>query len=374
MRVRSAAAVLAALVAPAPARAAVTDLSAGPAAGATAAAPASAEFDAFFRRHVTVAAGDSVRWQLRGFHTVTFVPPGATAPAFVNVDVTRPLRSPLDAAGRPFWFGGLPTLFLGADTFRRIGGGTFDGRHVTSSGLPPLRGAIRPYTLRFTRPGTYTYVCLSHPGTRNVANGMRGTVTVLPRGRPVPSAAANRAAAAREATAAARRARALARWAGPSGARVEAGHDTTGITLLSFFPRTRRIRVGTTVTFEMSPRSLSFHTVSFGPARYLDARRRQFEPVGTGPGPTPHIRLNPIVFFGTEPTKLGSDPASPTPAYDGRNHGNGLMSLIAMDIDRTPASPNPSAVRVRFTRPGRFAYVCLVHRGMRGTIVVVPKA
>jgi plastocyanin len=31
------------------------------------------------------------------------------------------------------------------------------------------------YTLRFTTPGTYEFICLAH-----VDRGMRGTVTVLP--------------------------------------------------------------------------------------------------------------------------------------------------------------------------------------------------
>ncbi len=60
------------------------------------------------------------------------------------------------------------------------GGATYDGSGFVNSGLLFLRvppGSQKPptYSLTFTKPGTYEYDCLLHPG-------MDGTVTVLPAG------------------------------------------------------------------------------------------------------------------------------------------------------------------------------------------------
>ena len=336
-------------------------------------APRSLEVDAFFRRNVTVGAGDRVRWEMRGFHTITFVPRGTPAPKFVRFDPVQRITGYRDLTGRPFAFSdiGIPALYLGTGVIHRLGGDSYDGARLISSGIPPLNGTVRPYSLRFPTAGTYRYVCLTHPGSRNVANGMSGTITVLPRGSRVPSASADRAAARAQLASITRRARRLDRWRGPSGPRVEAGNDRTdGITLLRFFPRVKRIRAGQTVEFAIAPGSLSFHTVTFGPERALRPLRRQFTQTPGGPGRPPHLRVNPTTFFGTEPWALGSDPATPVPDYDGRNHGNGLLSLVAMDIDATPDSPNPRRTRMRFTRPGSYRFECLVHRGMTGRIDV----
>jgi len=338
------------------------------------AAPKGTELDRFFPRTITIAAGRSVRWRLRGFHSVTFVPKGTEAPPFVDIDGSRPMRGFTDQLGAPLWFNGLPTLFLGARALARTPGPAYDGSALRSSGLPPATGAVRPYTLRFPRAGSYRFVCLSHPGSRNVANGMRGVVRVLPRGRRPPPPSTLRRAVTRELASAARSATRLARHRGPSGARVVAGHDRDGITLLRFFPRVRSVRVGQTVSFEISPQSLSFHTVTFGPQAETQPHRRSFVPFPSEPGSPARLAVDPVTFFGTEPIKLFRDdvrdPAGPAPDYDGRNHGSGFLSLIALDIDDTPASPNPRRALLRFTRAGAYRYVCLVHPGMDGRIVV----
>ena len=109
-----AAACAAALAAAPPAAAATKVVYAGPP-EPPAGAPASLELDAFFRRHLTIRAGGRVRWEMRGFHTVTFIPKEAAAPKFVDIDLTRRMTGYRDATGAPYWFSdtGLPTLFLG---------------------------------------------------------------------------------------------------------------------------------------------------------------------------------------------------------------------------------------------------------------------
>jgi plastocyanin len=96
---------------------------------------------------VTVPVGGTITWSNESdneIHTVTF-----------------------GIAGQPF-----PT---GLNPFGpKIGGSTYDGTSVTSSGvLPPIPGS-NTYSLMFTKAGTYTYHCLIHDD----ASDMIGTVIV----------------------------------------------------------------------------------------------------------------------------------------------------------------------------------------------------
>ena len=95
---------------------------------------------------VTVSVGGTVTWANESNnepHTVTF-----------------------GIAGQPF-----PTL----NPFGpKIGGSTYDGTAITSSGvIPPVPGP-NTYSLTFTKAGTYTYRCLIHDDD----SGMIGTVIV----------------------------------------------------------------------------------------------------------------------------------------------------------------------------------------------------
>lgn len=63
--------------------------------------------------------------------------------------------------------------------FAPAGGSSYDGNGFAGSGvLVPGK----PYTLSFTKVGTYSYQCLFHPAS------MRGTVVVQPAGTPYPTA------------------------------------------------------------------------------------------------------------------------------------------------------------------------------------------
>lgn len=59
-----------------------------------------------------------------------------------------------------------------SESFAPEGSSTYDGKIKTSSGilLPS-----QTYTLKFTNPGRYTYICLLHDEI-----GMIGTIIVLP--------------------------------------------------------------------------------------------------------------------------------------------------------------------------------------------------
>ena len=100
--------------------------------------------------------------------------------------------------------------------------------------------------MKFTKKGAYSYYCTIHPG-------MKGTVKVVGKGKAIPSNKANAKAAKKEYAKVVKRLKKDGKFAGPSGNAVRAGNDTLTSTILGFFPATKSVPVGTTVTFSMSP-------------------------------------------------------------------------------------------------------------------------
>ena len=98
-----------------------------------------------------------MRWKINGFHSVTFSPEGADPPGLISPDPASPVSGAADAAGAPFWFNGRPNFNLNPLAAFRQGGKKLDPGGLTSSGLP-LEGEPEPYTLKFPKTGTFTYV------------------------------------------------------------------------------------------------------------------------------------------------------------------------------------------------------------------------
>src|SRR5687768_7427716 len=124
---------------------------------------------------VVIHAGDTVRWTLAGFHTVTFVPPGTPEPA-----VIVPGPGPGELMLGP---GFAPINVTGP-------GQRHDRMRVISSGTPEGEGPNEPpatFALTFPEAGLFGYVCLLHPG-------MRGQVDVRPAGAALPETPAQAAA------------------------------------------------------------------------------------------------------------------------------------------------------------------------------------
>ena len=116
----------------------------------------------FFPKDSTVRAGDTVIWNARNFHSVTFVPSPPAPDPWVTVPQedgsVRIFRHPLVAiAERP--------------------SPVFDPtRHFNSSPIGPARANGAVWALTFDRPGTFEYFCGVHR-----EEGMTGSITVLPR-------------------------------------------------------------------------------------------------------------------------------------------------------------------------------------------------
>ena len=271
-----------ALIPAAAAHGATRSVVAGPP-GKVAGTPPDGDSNAFYRRTVTVHVGDKVRWKFNGFHTVTVPAKGSKPPAFISPDPSgTKVAGIADAAGTAFWFNGQTRLMLDRLGAFPVKGKKYNGKKLVSSGVfSRERGQPPPYTLKFTKKGSYAYYCTIHPGKK-------GPVKVVAKGKPIPSAKANRKAAKREYAKVAKRQIADARFSGPPGNEVFAGKDTARSAIFRYFPATKSVPVGTTVTFSMPAKTTEAHTVTFGPPDYLEPLAAAFV--------SPTRRRAPLVF------------------------------------------------------------------------------
>jgi plastocyanin len=304
-----------------------------------------ADVDGFSLKTVTVHVGDKVRWSFNGFHTVTFPKKGTTVP-FVLPDATAKYTGFNDPGGTPFWFNGQAQLNLSKLAVTRQGGKTENGTKLNGSGAP-LSGNLKPYTLKFTKTGTFSYVCEIHPG-------MTGKVKVVAKSKAIPSAKADKKTAANLLAAEAAAAKQQAKLKPPAGT-IQGGNDKGAVIQLRFFPKTLHVAVGAPVTLKVTSR-LEVHTFAFGPSAFLQQTAAAF----AGPAANGEFAFNPMVAFPSDVPTL--------PPYDGTAHGNGFISSGLLDGD--PNSPSPSSTKITFSKAGTYSFICLVHPFMHGTVVV----
>jgi plastocyanin len=281
---------------------------------------------------MTIHAGDTVTWTMRALyaHTVTFLSGSPPPPLAVPQKDGRLLLAPEIAFPR--------------------GGPAYSGRGVASSGV--LDGKDKRYTLTFTTPGRYSYLCLLHPG-------QAGTVVVLPPGRRLPHTQAEY-----DRQAGAEAARALQQGsAARASARVTATRRGTRMMYTvplvgaaggraavdRFLPESLSVRAGDTVRWVMQDPS-ELHTVTFtGPAAPPEFLVQA--PQAQGP---PRIYFNPKVAAPTRGSIHAGD------AY----YNSGFMTAGAPGTVRS--------YQLTFATPGTYTYWCVVHvpQGMKGTVVV----
>jgi len=305
------------------------------------------DVNAFFPQKVTIHVGDTVSF-IRGMmpHTIDIPPVGGQdLPLLVPGALAAGVK---DAAGNPFWFNGkAPSLGLNPQLLP--GGPTnvsYDGTKRVESGFFLGNGAAPVFNVKFTKAGVYKAFCDIH-------YGMAGTVVVLPKSKPVPSAAQAKARLDRQIAADVKALKAAARIK-PAANTVSVGSaGPGGAELFAMFPSTLHVKVGTVVTFSMSKDTREVHTVTFGPQAYLAtlAHGLLSDPLLT------QQDLYPSDLPALGPIELG-----PT------SHGNGFANLGGLDRDGT--TPLPASGQIKFTAPGTYYYVCLIHPFMRGTIVV----
>jgi plastocyanin len=321
---------------------------------APAGAPARTEAIAFIRRNIRVHVGDSVAFRIIGFHTVTYLPRGKPRPAVILPDPTHPITGANDAALKPFWFNGQPRLVLNPEVALRAGGKAVTGARFLNSGIS---GKPTTYRLRFTRTGTFKFVCLVH-------RGMEGSVKVVGRRGYVPSRTRDAVVARRERATLVHRAKAEAKGATAAGL-VGVGRTGPGFSIERMFPERRVIQAGETLTFTMVEQNRSeAHVVMFGPEQTRKALRGNLitpvqDPATGGP---PALVFAALVGY-------PSDPPPTVPPYDGSNHGDGFFNSGPLDND--PGSPTvPAQITITFPKVGTYTYECVLHPGMVGTVVV----
>jgi plastocyanin len=291
----------------------------------------------FFPAALAIRQGDNVRWTWATTlapHTVTFPGPAGIPDIFVPGPDAGSLQ------GGPGFF---PQGNVRADN-----SGSFDGTRVTGSGVP-LSPDTPPFTLTFTQPGVYAYVCLTHPG-------MHGSIEVLPAAAPLsetPAQAQTRGKA--EFAGLVDQLRATLAGAGAPQAAVAGGTVThivaagisnaAGMSALQFIPGNLTVRRGDLVAWTVED-PFEVHTVSFTSGATPPALLQ----VAPQPQGVP-LALIPANVY--SPVGGGS--------YDGSGYVNsgffGPGSAYFLRIDAPP---------------GTYDYLCLIHgpNPMRGTVTV----
>jgi plastocyanin len=196
----------------------------------------------FLPREVWVDVGDTVHWTAGSAepHTVTFLAPGTSLPAFNPFDPSQ-------------------TTLQGASSY--------DGTALASSGIvatQPIFVFTDPasgYNLTFTATGDFTYYCLLHGVMMTGVVHVRAAGTAYPYTQQDYNRAGNQQAAA--ALLAGRTAYRQARQAhATTGSQVQVGIDGEGFGVSRFVRDNVVVHVGQTVSFTAGPGAP--HTVTFG--------------------------------------------------------------------------------------------------------------
>jgi plastocyanin len=301
-----------------------------------------ASVNAFFLNRVTIHREDSVKFLSNGFHTIDL--PDSSRQDLPLITSAATLTGINDAAGQPFWFNGkVPTLSLNLALVVAQPGTTYDGTKRILSPVP-ISGAPKPLKVTFTKPGTYKYFCDIH-------TGMVGYVVVKAAGKPIPSARQDAKALATQVKTAEADAKHVFKNKVPKNT-VDLGQTAPGgVEDFVMFPSRLVVPVGTVVKFQMTKDSRELHTATFGPNKYIEDMSKSIL------SPAPQEQA----FF-------PSDVPGP-PVVTPTSHGNGFANTGFLDSDPSTTTL-PFSGKLKFTKPGVYHYICLIHDFMKGTIVV----
>ena len=347
-------------------------------------------FNDFFPRSLTVHKGQTIQFVLQGFHTATLLPKGLSAAADLRTNGIAAADAN-DTTANP---GGqthsqirLPAILPTSQTC-----GTakkpcsFTGAAVVSSGAPLGAGAPPPFVVTINAPvGVYTLLCRIHPG-------MTATIRVAPASVPATTAGAlvssvkhQIAADVKDALFAEKQGSVVTSstlpdghtlWMVNAGTSSAAGH----VAILEFLPGTLSVQPGDLVLWS-SPATNEVHTVTFPVDLHTD-QVALCEDATTGTD-TPAVALHtppqgPFDFAcGTGPAdEIEFAPgngvrtiADPTTVSD-----SGLLaSWAARSAFGVPSSAALAnwTIGVSATAPaGTYTFVCQIHAGMTGTLVV----
>jgi plastocyanin len=266
----------------------------------------------FTPKYLDITAGDAVLFKdvdALEPHTVSFGPM-AMLKDLAGKDQFMPIPQK----------SGPPALAINSKVALPTKGTTYDGTGYANSGI--LQDG-KSWTLTFTTPGTYEYICLVHGA---IMNGYVIVHAAQPQGKM---------------------------YIVQAGDGQKSSADQNNATVFDgFYPLALTVHVGDTVEWIGG-----FHTISFGPAALIkQLMANLFVPMPQKSGP-PVLLFNPKIAF-----------PSGGHTYDGTGFVNsGVLALLA-----PPGSTAPPSFKLTFTKAGTYTYYCLIHPGMDGTITVTP--
>jgi plastocyanin len=307
-----------------------------------------ADLEAYLPAEITVHVGDTVTWKINSkeIHTVTFLG-SETAPELLAQEPNAPQGTMMFNPKVAF-----PTAPLD---------GQYDGSTYANSGIMgPDQGQAQDFSLTFTKPGAYTYVCVVHN-----QEDMVGKVTVVDAGVQIPTQAEVQAQGQQELQALMAQVPDVVKAAeagikepvknadGSTTYSVEVGYSQGKIDLESFFPNTLDVHPGDTVVWEFSQRDIAPHTVTF----LNGAQEPELvvpKPQQSGP---PLLTINPEVAMPQNPGQPLSN--------------QGIYSSGLID----PSAPGPHSYTLKIGDVnGQIPYICVLHEesGMKGSLTVSP--
>ncbi|HXF82560.1 MAG TPA: plastocyanin/azurin family copper-binding protein [bacterium] len=283
--------------------------------------------NAFFPRTLEVATGDTVRWQFEGFHNVAFL--GGT-----------PMPPLVQPAGND--------MVINPNVVFPVGGGAYAGEGYINSGIALDPTKPHAYSVTFTKPGTYRYVCVVHGpamgGTVVVKDAVTGSPAALLR-----EARRQQAAAVAGGQSMWKRFRVIRQ--GRDVAIPLIGDARVGASIFRFTPAPLRVTVGTTVTWQMAD-PFEIHTVTFTSGK----RPPTFELIRPQQQGPPKVLLNPVAA---------------RPSGHRNYDGTGFVNSGILYPPQAPAGL-PKNYSLTFLKAGRYEYWCITHApyGMKGVIIV----
>jgi plastocyanin len=305
-----------------------------------------AAVEAFFPATLHIHTGDRVTWKENGneIHTVTFLG-GQNTP-----DLLVPLTNGPEGA---MMFNPLAAFPAGPQD------GQYDGSGYANSGIMGNeQGQTPTYSLTFTKPGTYSYICIVHSQMK-----MTGTIVVEGASASILSPADASAQGQQELSTAMAKIPAVISAAqalekpdqknadGTTTHYVMVGYNDGQIDMMSFFPSQVAVKPGDTVIWTLSPQNMAPHTVTFLNGANEPALLQAI-PQTSGP---PLLSFNPSVAL---------------PQNSGQPLSNqGIFSSGVMD----PAAPGPHSFTIKIGDiSGNLQYECLLHdsEGMVGTLTI----
>jgi plastocyanin len=309
-----------------------------------------ADVNAYFPGTITIHRGDKLRFLPVGFHDVD-LPPRGQAPMSL-LSAGDAISGLTDANGTPYWFNGLPKLDFTAALLQSNYGrtATYDGSRGTDSGIP-LGDHLKPFTVRFSKAGTFTYYC-------NIHAGMKGTVKVLAPGKRVPPASSDAKTVKRDVGKALADAKGLQMVGLPADTIQVGNASPSGVEIYSMYPSQLQVPSGTVLTFQVSRYSHDLHTATTGPGdpetagSFLGTLASSISSAGP---------IDQQAVYPSDP-RPGPTPLTPM------THGNGFWNTGFMDATTTTTLPKSSQVRI--VTPGTYTFFCLLHPFMQVTVTV----